>query len=111
MRIVSFITDPRDRTVPFPRDRFRRSRAAVYADNNVFSGSHVALRIPISARSFELPTSFALVTISFLFLVDLARLDPKYRVPAFLFVGVMNLVISLTRSSGSWCPKARRRVT
>jgi len=37
----------------------------------------------------------ALVTISFLFLVDLARLDPKYRVPAFLFVGVMTLVISL----------------
>ena len=37
----------------------------------------------------------ALVTISFLFLVDLARLDPKFRVPAFLFVGVMTLVISL----------------
>ncbi len=37
----------------------------------------------------------ALVTISFLFLVDLARLDPKYRVPAFLFVGIMTLVISL----------------
>ena len=37
----------------------------------------------------------ALVTISFLFLVDLARLAPKYRVPAFLFVGIMTLVISL----------------
>lgn len=37
----------------------------------------------------------ALVTISFLFLVDLARLDPKYRVPAFLLVGVVTLVISL----------------
>jgi hypothetical protein len=42
-----------------------------------------------------LAVASALVTISFLFLVDLARLDPKYRVPAFLFVGVMTLVISL----------------
>jgi uncharacterized membrane protein len=36
-----------------------------------------------------------LVTISYLFLFDLARLDPKYRVPAFLFVGIAALVISL----------------
>ncbi len=36
-----------------------------------------------------------LVTISHLFLFDLARLDSKYRVPAFLFVGTMALAISL----------------
>ncbi len=36
-----------------------------------------------------------LVTVVYLFLVDLARLAPKYRVAAFLFLGLMALVVSL----------------
>jgi uncharacterized membrane protein len=36
-----------------------------------------------------------LVTVLYLFLVDLARLDPRFRVAAFLFLGLMALVISL----------------
>lgn len=36
-----------------------------------------------------------LVTVIHLFLVDLARLDPSYRVIAFLFLGLMSVVLSL----------------
>ncbi len=36
-----------------------------------------------------------LVTIVYLFLVDLSHLDPVYRVAAFLFLGLMALVVSL----------------
>jgi uncharacterized membrane protein len=36
-----------------------------------------------------------LVTVVYLFLVDLASLDPRYRVAAFLFLGVMAVMISL----------------
>ena len=36
-----------------------------------------------------------LVTVLYLFLVDLARLDPRFRVAAFLFLGLMALVISI----------------
>ncbi len=42
-----------------------------------------------------LAVTSVLVTVVHLFLVDLVRLDVKYRVPAFLFVGMMSLVISL----------------
>lgn len=35
------------------------------------------------------------LTILYLFLVDLARLDPRYRVAAFLFLGIIALAISL----------------
>jgi uncharacterized membrane protein len=35
------------------------------------------------------------ITILYLFLVDLGRLDPRFRVAAFLFLGVMALIISL----------------
>ncbi len=36
-----------------------------------------------------------LATVAYLFLVDLARLDPKFRVVAFLFLGLMAVGISL----------------
>jgi hypothetical protein len=39
--------------------------------------------------------SAMLVTVVYLFLVDLASLDPRYRVAAFLFLGVMAVMISL----------------
>ena len=39
--------------------------------------------------------SAMLVTVVYLFLVDLASLDPQYRVAAFLFLGVMAVMISL----------------
>jgi hypothetical protein len=34
-------------------------------------------------------------TILYLFAVDLARLDPRFRVVAFLFLGLMTVMISL----------------
>lgn len=42
-----------------------------------------------------LAVASVMVTIVYLFLVDLVRLDAQYRVPAFLFVGIMSLVLSL----------------
>lgn len=39
--------------------------------------------------------SAMLVTVVYLFLVDLARLDPRFRVAAFLFLGLMAVMISL----------------
>jgi uncharacterized membrane protein len=39
-----------------------------------------------------------LATVLYLFFVDLARLDPRYRVVAFLFLGLMALGISLSYS-------------
>ena len=39
--------------------------------------------------------SAMLVTVAYLFLVDLASLDPRFRVPAFMFLGLMAVMISL----------------
>ena len=39
--------------------------------------------------------SAMLVTVLYLFAVDLARLDPRLRVVAFLFLGLMTVMISL----------------
>jgi uncharacterized membrane protein len=36
-----------------------------------------------------------LVTVVYLFLVDLASLDPRFRVAAFMFLGLMAVMISL----------------
>jgi uncharacterized membrane protein len=49
--------------------------------------------------------SAVLVTVGYLFVVDLAHLDPVFRVAAFLFLGLMALAISLFYTRARWVLK------
>jgi hypothetical protein len=48
-----------------------------------------------SAKYRLMAISAMLVTVVYLFLIDLASLDPRFRVAAFMFLGLMAVMISL----------------
>jgi hypothetical protein len=57
---------------------------------------YFVISLLLKNHKYRLMALFTLVaTVFHLFLADLARLDPRYRVAAFLFLGVMALAISL----------------
>ncbi len=79
-----------------------------YALRSAVPGQYVTLSWTITAVGYFLLSyllksikyrlmaiSAIMVTIVYLFLVDLAQLDPRFRVAAFLFLGFMAVVISL----------------
>jgi hypothetical protein len=80
----------------------------LYSLYHALPGSYVALSWTATAAAYFLlslllknvkyrwMSLFTLVaTVLYLFVVDLARLDPKFRVAAFLFLGLMAVAVSL----------------
>jgi hypothetical protein len=81
---------------------------ALYSLYRAVPGQYVALSWTAAAVAFFLlsrllrsrkyrwmAVAAMLITVAYLFLVDLARLDLRFRIAAFLFLGLMTLAISL----------------